>query len=184
MNYVVKKGDSLYSIAKQYNTDVATLIKLNNLHNNFLHEGQILKVKEEFTTPTHVGSDICGSIPLVEDTESEKDKYDIYTVKSKDNLYSIAKKFNTNIGAIKYINNLKNNILSIGQILKLPKEKKNNFKYIVQKNDNLYSIANKFGITVEDLKRINKLSNNIINIGDILIIPTITYPIANESNSN
>ena len=167
MNYVVKKGDSLYSIAKQYNTDVATLIKLNNLHNNFLHEGQILKVKEEFTTPTHVGSDICGSIPLVEDTESEKDKYDIYTVKSKDSLYSIAKKFNTNIGAIKYINNLKNNILSI-----------------VQKNDNLYSIANKFGITVEDLKRINKLSNNIINIGDILIIPTITYPIANESNSN
>ena len=158
MNYVVKKGDSLYSIAKQYNTDVATLIKLNNLHNNFLHEGQILKVKEEFTTPTHVGSDICGSIPLVEDTESEKDKYDIYTVKSKDSLYSIAKKFNTNIGAIKYINNLKNNILS--------------------------SIANKFGITVEDLKRINKLSNNIINIGDILIIPTITYPIANESNSN
>ena len=45
-----------------------------------------------------------------------------YIVKSGDSLWSIAKKYNTNIEEIKKLNNLKNNSLAIGQILKLPKK--------------------------------------------------------------
>ena len=40
-----------------------------------------------------------------------------YTVKKGDNLYSVARKYNTTVDAIKKKNNLKSNLLSIGQIL-------------------------------------------------------------------
>ena len=43
--YTVQKGDSLYSIAKKFNTTVATLKELNNLTSNLLSIGQILIVR-------------------------------------------------------------------------------------------------------------------------------------------
>ena len=42
--YVVKKGDSFYGIAKKYNTDVSTIIKNNNLKSSKLSIGQVLKI--------------------------------------------------------------------------------------------------------------------------------------------
>ena len=95
ITYVVKKGDSLYSIAKKYNTSVSTIINLNNLKNNNLSIGQELKIP---------------SIPNIEGATT-------YIVKSGDNLYSIARKFNTTVDNIKQKNNLKTNLLSIGQKL-------------------------------------------------------------------
>ena len=44
IEYIVKKGDSLYSIAKKYNTDVSTIMKNNNLKSSNLSIGQILKI--------------------------------------------------------------------------------------------------------------------------------------------
>ena len=43
--------------------------------------------------------------------------------------------------------------------------------YIVQRGDTLYSIANKFDITVSELKKVNNLSNNLLDIGQKLVIP-------------
>ena len=42
--YIVKKGDSLYSIARAYNTTVADLKKINNLSSNLLSIGQKIKI--------------------------------------------------------------------------------------------------------------------------------------------
>ena len=42
--YTVKKGDSLYSIAKKFNTTVNDLISKNNLKSTNLSIGQILKI--------------------------------------------------------------------------------------------------------------------------------------------
>ena len=96
--YTVKSGDSLYQIAKKYNTTVDELKKINNLTSNLLSIGQILK------------------IPIKEDITD-----DIYIVKSGDSLYQIAKKNNTTVNDIKSINNLVSNTLSIGQKLKIPR---------------------------------------------------------------
>lgn len=98
VNYTVKKGDSLYQIAKNYNTSVDAIKNLNSLSSNSLSIGQILKI------PT---SNSTNSSPTT------------YTVKSGDNLYSIARKFNTTVNAIKSKNGLSSNILSIGQVLKV-----------------------------------------------------------------
>ena len=92
--YTVKKGDSLYSIANQYNTSASTIKNLNNLTSNNLSIGQILKLPNNSDTNT-------------------------YIVKSGESLYSIAKKFNTTVDNIKKKNNLSSNTLSIGQTLKI-----------------------------------------------------------------
>ncbi len=57
--YVVQKGDSLYSISQVYNTTVAELIKLNNLNNTIIIEGQMISVpvKEGPTITSYVIKD-------------------------------------------------------------------------------------------------------------------------------
>lgn len=102
-----------------------------------------------------------------------------YDVKKGDNLYSIAQKFNVNVNELKNINNLSSNILSVGQQLIIPEKKENNVNdidnyYIVVAGDTLYSIARKNRTTVDEIKRINKLSNNLLSLGQKLIIPKQT----------
>ena len=90
-DYIVKKGDSLWSIANKYGITVDKLKKENNLTSNLLNIGQVLKIPSN--------------------------KSNTYIVKKGDTLYSIAKNYNTSVNNIKKINNLINNNLSIGQVL-------------------------------------------------------------------
>ena len=148
-NYVVKSGDNLYAIARRYNTTVSEIKKVNNLTSNNLSIGQVLKI------PTVT--------PSQENAET-------YIVQSGDSLYSIARKFNTTVSEIKKLNNLSSNLLSLGQVLVLPKETTGQTIYTVQSGDSLYSIARKFNTTVDNIKALNNLSSNMLSIGQILIV--------------
>ena len=141
--YVVKKGDSLWSIAKKYNMTVDELKSINNLNSNLLSIGQRLKIK--------------GS----------NDNQNIYIVQKGDTLYKIANMYETTVDNLKTLNNLKSNILSIGQKLIIPSQNK---IYIVQKGDSLWSIARKYGTTVDSIKKKNNLSTNVLQIGQKLKI--------------
>ena len=146
--YTVEKGDSLYSIANKYNTTVDALKKANNLTSNILSIGGVLKIPTALETETGI----------------------TYTVKSGDSLYSIAREYNTTVDAIKSLNNLSSNLLSIGQALKIPTGASLETTYTVQKGDSLYSIAKKFNTTVATLKELNNLTSNLLSIGQILIV--------------
>ena len=93
--YTVKKGDSLYQIAKQYNTTVSNLMTIKNLKSSDLSIGQKLKVPVSSTTTSQ----------------------NIYTVKSGDTLYSIARANNTTVSDLIAKNNLSTSTLSVGQKL-------------------------------------------------------------------
>lgn len=93
-----------------------------------------------------------------------------YTVKSGDNLYAIAKKYNTTIDTLKQLNNLTSNNLSIGQILKIPSESRNT--YTVKSGDTLYRIAAQNNTTVDTLKQLNNLKTNNLSVGQILTLPS------------
>ena len=99
-----------------------------------------------------------------------------YTVKSGDSLWSIAKKFNVSVSELKKINGLTSSLLSVGKTLKIPvevqQEDKDNI-YIVKSGDNLYKIANAYGVNVNDIININKLTNTNLSIGQKLQIPKI-----------
>ena len=90
----------------------------------------------------------------------------MYTVKPGDSLYSIAKEFNVNMTNIKEANTIKNDLLSIGQTLKIPLLK----LYTVQAGDTLSEIAYKFGTTVDIIKSNNNLINDKLYINQILKI--------------
>jgi len=162
-NYVVKAGDSLYSIAKKYNTTVNDLVKDNSLDNINLKLGQIIKIRIPKSDNNIVEDECYGEDFDIPDNTS----YITYTVKSGDNLYGIAKKYNTNVQEIINLNNLKNNNLSINQQLKIPSS---DIIYTVKKGDSLYSIAKKYNTTATEIKRKNNLTSNLLSIGQTLKI--------------
>ena len=103
---------------------------------------------------------------------SLNEESDYYVVKKGDSLWSIAKKYNMTVDELKSINNLKSNLLSIGQRLKIKESNDNQNIYIVKKGDTLYKIANMYGTTVDNLKALNNLKNNNLSIGQKLIVPS------------
>ena len=170
--YTVKRGDSLYSIANQYDLTVNELINYNNLSSTTLSIGQQILI------PTN--------------TEEEPNTGNTYTVKSGDTLYKIADRYNTTVMDIMALNNLKTSILSVGQVLKIPSGQTNETpntgtttQYVVQRGDSLYSIANKYGTTVNEIKALNNLTSNNLSIGQTLRIPssgTINYVVKSGDN--
>ena len=155
ITYIVQKGDTLYSIARNYGVSVNEIKRLNGLINNNLTIGQVLVIKE-------------GT-----NSENINTSTDIYIVKSGDTLYSIARRFNTTVDEIKSLNNKNNNTLTIGEELLVPNSNlanQNNSNYIVKRGDTLYSIANSFNTTVDNIKELNNLTSNILTIGQELIV--------------
>ncbi len=155
--YTVKSGDTLYSIASRYDTTVSELIRLNKLTSNTLSIGQQLRIP------------IGGN---TSDEDNNNSSYVIYTVKVGDNLYSIAKRNGVSVDEIMKLNNLTSNLLSIGQQLKIPTGNGANLDsyqdYTVKAGDNLYSIANAFGMSVDEIMKINNLTSTTLSIGQVL----------------
>lgn len=98
----------------------------------------------------------------------------IYTIKQGDTLYNIARAYNTTIDELVKANGLtRPNDLAIGQNIFIPTSNQSN-TYTVVSGDTMYRIANKLGITLEELIQANpQISNpNIIQIGQIINIPS------------
>ena len=148
--YVVEDDETLEDIAKKFNTNADTIKEINNLQDDNISEGNILV------------------IPI---TINKQDNL-LYIVKEGDSLYSIAKKFDTSVNELKKLNNLKSNLLTIGTQLIVGINKDNDFiNYTVGDDDNIYSIANIYGITIEEIKNLNNLKSNELVIGQVLKIP-------------
>ena len=166
INYLVKKGDTLYSIARNNNVTVDTIMKDNNLTSNNLTVGSTIKIR---VPDSGIGAiEECFGVDYTPPVGSNTINY---TVKKGDSLYKIANNYNTSVANIVNLNNLQNNNLSIGQILKIPVTSSSSGQtYTVKAGDNLYSIARKFNTTVDNIKKKNNLNSNSLSIGQKLII--------------
>lgn len=147
--YIVKKGDSLWLISKNYNITVEELKKANNLTTNILSIGQVLTIPEEKFLPANQIT---------------------YTVKKGDSLWVIANKYDTTVDKIKSTNSLTSNSLSIGQVLIIPSTSEF-ITYTVKKGDSLWVIANNYNTTVDNIKKLNSLTSNNLTIGQKLLLP-------------
>ncbi len=104
-----------------------------------------------------------------------------YTVVKGDSLWSIANKFGTTVKKLKEINNLSNNLLKVGQTLKI-NDTDEYIKYIVQKGDTLWDLAKKYNTNVDTLKSLNNLSNSSLSINQQIFIPKSNKSGVNTNN--
>ena len=100
-----------------------------------------------------------------------------HVVESGDNLWALASKYDTEVGIIKQINYLNNDLLSIGSTLLIPlsKTKSNTFipyeMHIVSEGDTLWDIAKKYNLGVSDLANMNSINeNSYLQLGQQLTI--------------
>ena len=141
--YTVKVGDTLWSIARRFNTTVEDLMKYNNLSSDVINVGTIL------TIPNSSDTSINSSM---------------YVVKAGDTLWNIAKRYNTTVENLMMMNNLNTDLITIGQRLMVP----NNNVYIIKPGDTLWNIAKRNNTTVENLMMLNNLNTDLIKPGQII----------------
>lgn len=156
IKYTVKRGDTLWKIAKRYGTTVNAIVKANGIQNpDLIRVGEILKIPKE-----------------------KEPSYIKYTVRKGDTLWDIAKRYGTSVGAIVKINAIKDpDLIYVGEVFKILAngEKPSQTKYIkyrVKRGDTLWSIAIRYGTTVKTLERLNHLADpDFILVGQILKVP-------------
>ena len=146
--YTVKKGDTLYSLAKQYDTTVEMLKEVNSLSSDFIKAGQKLDV------PLEAGAGI-------------------YIVSKGDTLFSLAKKYGVTVKDLKRENKLVSDSIYVGQALLVPTHGFENAEgmYVVNPGDTLFNISQRFGVSLKELKEANGLKKDMVLIGQHLIIP-------------
>ncbi|MFJ8261738.1 LysM peptidoglycan-binding domain-containing protein [Rummeliibacillus sp. NPDC094406] len=109
--YTVKNGDSLYVIGKVYNVSVANLKARNNLKSDTIYIGQKIKIQKP---KKMMISSTTSSTNKSTDTKK-------YTVQSGDSISVIGKVYGVSVANLKKWNNLKSDLIYVGQKLILKK---------------------------------------------------------------
>ncbi|AZR59785.1 LysM peptidoglycan-binding domain-containing protein [Eikenella corrodens] len=132
VTHKVQPGESLYSIARRYNVDMAELSRANNLRGNNIHPGQVLHVgggSNQQAASRHAdnkpnsrnerGSERNNRAANDRNGRNGRQQTVSHTVRSGDTLQSIARRYNTSVADIKRSNNLGNSVLHPGQKLRV-----------------------------------------------------------------
>ena len=193
--YTVKAGDSLYRIAKNHNISLQELKNLNNLSSNLIMPGQVLKVSGQ------VSSSQPSTNTSQSSNQTQTSGNGTYTVKAGDSLYRIAVNHNMSLQELKNLNNLSSNLIMPGQVLKVSgqvsssqpstntsqnsnqTQTSGNGTYTVKAGDSLWAIANSHKMTLNDLKRVNNLSSDLIYVGQTLKVTKGAVTAANKPNT-
>ncbi|MFW5976754.1 MAG: LysM peptidoglycan-binding domain-containing protein [Bacillota bacterium] len=177
----VEQGDSIWEIAQKYEVPVQELMELNDIDSNFsIYIGQTLKIPENNSTDNTNNDN---------DNNDQNDHID-YTVQPGDILWNIAQKYDTSVKELVELNNIESSYdLYVGRNLLIPRtetepEDDNNndnnnnksdipyYFYQVEKDEEIWDIANNFDIKVSELIRFNNISNiSDIPEESIIIIP-------------
>lgn len=198
--YKVKNGDNLGEISEKYGVTVAEIKKWNKLKSNNIPLGKSLKIITNERVVTTVKKEVKSDAIAANDKPKKDQKSDVsdkedsfYVVQQGDNLSTIAKKYNVSVDDLKQWNDLSDNTIKLESKLKIadiinndkeestPKTEVKNVEYIVQRGDNLSSIAKKNNVAVSDLKTWNDLSDDAIQLGDKIIVAKKLVVDANQA---
>jgi membrane-bound lytic murein transglycosylase D len=158
----VRRGDTLISIARKYNTTPRELAEANNFKSwkTRVQLGQRIKLTQEneqrVATRTAKPQLKITNRPIV------------YKVRRGDNLTELAKIFDIKISKIKKANNLKRGTVMVGQKIVLPDTRK--AIYTVKKGDHLTKVAREFNQPLEALVKLNSLKKGAIYPGQKIIV--------------
>jgi LysM repeat protein len=168
ITYVVRWGDTLFSISYQHGTTVDAIKQANGLTSDFIIVGQELIIPVDAVAPPETMPPSTGHPS-------------IHIVQPGENLFRISLRYGTTVDAIAKANNIVNPwFIYVGQELKIPTggggmpppSGPGGKTYVVQPGDTLYSIAVRHNTTVQALMVANNLSNpNLIYVGQTLKVP-------------
>ena len=99
----------------------------------------------------------------------------VHKVISKQTLFSLARRYGTTVDEINKRNPELSNGLQVGQVLRIPYGKAlsldpNNVTHTVASGETLFAIASKYGVQIDEVKRLNELSSNSLSVGQVLVI--------------
>ena len=161
ISHTVESGDSLWSLARKYDTEVRIIREINFLENDLLSINATLL------------------IPLSKTESNNFIPYEMHIVSEGDSLWRLAKKYNLEVIDLARMNNIDvNSYLQLGQQLTIGNKnihrnmesKKRTILYSVKQGDNLYKISELFDVSVKSLKDINKFQEETLRPGQIIKI--------------
>ena len=161
ISHTVESGDSLWSLARKYDTEVRIIREINFLKNDLLSINATLL------------------IPLSKTESNNFIPYEMHIVSEGDSLWRLAKKYNLEVIDLARMNNIDvNSYLQLGQQLTIGNKnihrnmesKKRTILYSVKQGDNLYKISELFDVSVKSIKDINKFQEETLRPGQIIKI--------------
>ncbi|MCY3780432.1 MAG: LysM peptidoglycan-binding domain-containing protein, partial [Chloroflexi bacterium] len=154
--HVVGPDESLYSIARRYNTTVSVLTSLNGI-------GGRLDLA--------VGRSIL--VPKIDERV-----FEIVVVQSGESLFGIAQRYGVSVASLQALNRLPDpRDIRVNQAILVPKLGNMVLEvHIVQRGDNLTKIAEAYNTTVEFLQLLNSITDpGLIQLDDSILVPGSAY---------
>lgn len=179
--YVVKKGDTIYGIARKFHIKPNDIMRTNGIDKDTtLRIGQSLEIPCSRTNISQA---------IIQEKENGGKEY---IVVAGDSLYKISRKYGISVKELRDNNNLSSDTLRVGQKLMLPSNARESAvtttsklggdgTYTVVRGDSIYVIAKRFGVSQADLMRVNNISSpERLQIGQTLKIPTKDTVVTNK----
>ena len=201
--YEVQEGETLFTIARKFHIPVKDIQRINNLNDFDIYQGQILVLTEsdateddaqsyQETVPDQNKQETVTNTPTAPATKKQTGKpatsqetFTLHTVKQGETLFSISKDLHISMEDLREVNNLSNNDIKIGDVLKIPldrvqKEETQNTSdtkseaepeavyHIVQPGETLYRIHVNYKVPISQLRKLNHLKGNYIKVGQKL----------------
>jgi LysM repeat protein len=193
----VEPGESLYSLAKDFDCSVEDLKSLNNLNRDVLYSGEKLKIPQSYPDKhiVRAGETLSGiasryeipqdkliSVNRMKDSMLRKGQElelirppyagESWTVQKGDTLSWISLKFNISQERLKQINMLNSSSLKLGQIIELTAPRPQTLT--VTQGESLWNISNSYNLSIDDIKKWNNLdSDTLINGMSLRLYPVI-----------
>lgn len=194
--YTVQSGDSVWKISNDHGITMAQLIEWNNIKNNFVYPGQQLIVSNGGSSNTGANTGNTSGSNSSNSSSSNTASGTKYTVKAGDSVWSVSNKYGITMAQLIQWNNIQNNFIYPGQQLTVSNSGSTNSTssntgssantnnsssantgssssqgtYTVKAGESVWSVANKNGITMNQLIEWNNIKNNFIYPGQQLIV--------------
>jgi len=199
IEHTVAPKEFLGKIAEKYGTTVEEVKKANNLSGNNLRIGQKLKIPATKNVDENKVVSVSEQTPATTDTAKVPDASGTHTVLRNETIFTVAKQYGVTAYQLRKLNNLPDNAITIGQVLKVPggivtevqvlKEKQaeqiskpapaskdESFIHTVADGETIFTIAKKYNLTAYQIRSANKMDDNTIKTDQKLIIPKPPQP--------